>query len=191
MGCYHSRCGGTHRSGQQPGSRGDQARPSGSHGHRGRGPHRLVAEGDHGLARIDAATNRLLRPVVLEVQANRVATDGGTIWVAGPMTDPSLEPAGVSLRSKPRPAVCARSSQAACRLAWRPAWELSGSPSGTLLEGRWSASGRARAPQAGPGGCLPSGNWPLVAAPFGLPTAAGRWCTDSIPTACCALPPRY
>jgi len=150
-----------------------------------------VAEGDHGLARIDAATNRLLRPVVLDVQANRVATDGGTIWVAGPMTDPSLEPAGVSLRSKPRPAVCARSSQAACRLAWRPAWELSGSPSGTLLEGRWSASGRARAPQAGPGGCLPSGNWPLVAAPFGLPTAAGRWCTDSIPTACRALPPRY
>jgi len=57
-----------------------------------------VAEGDHGLARIDAATNRLLRPVVLDVQANRVATDGGTIWVAGPMTDPSLEPAGAVAR---------------------------------------------------------------------------------------------
>ena len=35
---------------------------------------------------------------MLEVQANRVATDGGTIWVAGPMTDPSLEPAGAVAR---------------------------------------------------------------------------------------------
>ena len=50
-----------------------------------------VAEGGHGMARIDAATNRLLRTVRLDVHAERVATDGGTIWVGGRSTDPSFE----------------------------------------------------------------------------------------------------
>jgi virginiamycin B lyase len=53
-----------------------------------------VAEGGHGVARIDAATNRLLRTVRLDLQADRVAADGGTIWVGGPSTDPSFEAAG-------------------------------------------------------------------------------------------------
>jgi virginiamycin B lyase len=57
-----------------------------------------VAQGGHGLARIDAATNRLLGTVRLDVRADRVAADGGTIWVGGPTTDPSLQTAGAVAR---------------------------------------------------------------------------------------------
>jgi sugar lactone lactonase YvrE len=57
-----------------------------------------VAQGGHGLARIDAATNRLLRAVRLDLRADRVAADGGTIWVGGPSTDPSFEAAGAVAR---------------------------------------------------------------------------------------------
>jgi len=57
-----------------------------------------VAEGGHGVARIDAATNRLLGTVRLDVQADRVAADGGTIWVGGRSTDPSFEAAGAVAR---------------------------------------------------------------------------------------------
>ena len=57
-----------------------------------------VAEGSHGLARIDAATNRLLGTVRLDVQVDRVAADGGTIWVGGRSTDPSFEAAGAVAR---------------------------------------------------------------------------------------------
>jgi streptogramin lyase len=57
-----------------------------------------VAEGGQGVARIDAATNRLLGTVRLDLQADRVAADGGTIWVGGPTTDPILETAGAVAR---------------------------------------------------------------------------------------------
>jgi streptogramin lyase len=57
-----------------------------------------IAQGGRGVARIDAATNRLLRPVRLDLQADRVATDGGTIWVGGRSTDPSFETAGAVAR---------------------------------------------------------------------------------------------
>jgi virginiamycin B lyase len=57
-----------------------------------------VAEGSHGLARIDAATNRLLGTVRLDLYADRVAADGGTIWVGGRSTDPSFESAGAVAR---------------------------------------------------------------------------------------------
>jgi virginiamycin B lyase len=57
-----------------------------------------VAEGGHGVARIDAATNRLLGTVRLDVQADRVAADGGTIWVGGPTTDPGFETAAAVAR---------------------------------------------------------------------------------------------
>jgi glutamine cyclotransferase len=57
-----------------------------------------VAQGSRGMARIDAATNRLLRPVRLDVQADRVATDGATIWVSGRSTDPRVETAGAVAR---------------------------------------------------------------------------------------------
>jgi virginiamycin B lyase len=57
-----------------------------------------VAEGSHGLARIDAATNRLLGTVRLDLYAERVAADGGTIWVGGPTTDPIVEMAGAVAR---------------------------------------------------------------------------------------------
>jgi virginiamycin B lyase len=57
-----------------------------------------VAEGGRGLARIDAATNRLLRTIRLDFYADRVAADGGTIWVGGPTTDPIVEMAGAVAR---------------------------------------------------------------------------------------------
>jgi virginiamycin B lyase len=57
-----------------------------------------VAEGGQGVARIDAATNRLLSTVRLDVRADRVAADGGTIWVGGPSMDPSFETAGAVAR---------------------------------------------------------------------------------------------
>ena len=57
-----------------------------------------VAERGHGVARIDAATNRLLGTIRLDVQADRVATDGGAIWVGGRSTDPSFESAGAVAR---------------------------------------------------------------------------------------------
>jgi streptogramin lyase len=57
-----------------------------------------VAEGGHGVARIDAATNRLLGTIRLDVQADRVATDGGAIWVGGRSRDPSAESAGAVVR---------------------------------------------------------------------------------------------
>jgi DNA-binding beta-propeller fold protein YncE len=57
-----------------------------------------VAEGGHGMARIDAATNRLLGTIRLDVHADRVATDGGAIWVGGRSADPSSESAGAVAR---------------------------------------------------------------------------------------------
>ena len=57
-----------------------------------------VAERGHGVARIDAATNRLLGTIRLHLQAERVATDGGAIWVGGRSTDPSFESAGAVAR---------------------------------------------------------------------------------------------
>jgi streptogramin lyase len=106
-----------------------------------------VAEGGHGVARIDAATNRLLgrfgstsRPIGLLPTAGRSGSAVGRRIRASRRL-------GLWPGSTPRPAGSARSSQAVCRLAWRPASERSGSPSGTLLERRWSASGRTRAPQ--------------------------------------------
>jgi virginiamycin B lyase len=57
-----------------------------------------IAQGGHGMARIDAATNRLLRTVRLDLYAERVAADGGTIWVGGPTTDPTFESAGAVAR---------------------------------------------------------------------------------------------
>jgi virginiamycin B lyase len=57
-----------------------------------------IAQGGHGMARIDAASNRLLRTVRLDVQADRVAADGATIWVGGRSMDPSLESAGAVAR---------------------------------------------------------------------------------------------
>ena len=57
-----------------------------------------VAQGGRGVARIDAATNRLLGTVRLDLKADRVAADGGTIWVGGRSTDPSFETAGAVAR---------------------------------------------------------------------------------------------
>ena len=57
-----------------------------------------VAQGGRGVAWIDAATNRLLGTARLDVQADRVAADGGTIWVGGRSTDPSFETAGAVAR---------------------------------------------------------------------------------------------
>jgi DNA-binding beta-propeller fold protein YncE len=57
-----------------------------------------VAQGGHGLARIDAATNRLLGPVRLPLRADRVATDGATVWVGGRSTDRGLERPGAVAR---------------------------------------------------------------------------------------------
>jgi DNA-binding beta-propeller fold protein YncE len=57
-----------------------------------------VAQGGHGLARIDAAGNRLLGPVRLPLRADRVATDGATIWVGGRSTDRSFEVPGALAR---------------------------------------------------------------------------------------------
>jgi streptogramin lyase len=57
-----------------------------------------VAQGGHGLARIDAATNRLLGPVRLPLRADRVATDGATIWVGGRSTDRLVDTAGAVAR---------------------------------------------------------------------------------------------
>jgi streptogramin lyase len=57
-----------------------------------------VAQGSHGLARIDAATNRLLGPVRLRLRADRVATDGATLWVGGRSTDRDVETAGAVAR---------------------------------------------------------------------------------------------
>jgi streptogramin lyase len=57
-----------------------------------------VAQGGRGMARIDAATNGLLRPVRLDLQADRVAADGGTVWVGGRSADPSFETAGAVAR---------------------------------------------------------------------------------------------
>jgi virginiamycin B lyase len=57
-----------------------------------------VAQGGHGLARIDAATNRLLGTVRLELRADRIATDGATLWVGGRSTDRDVETAGAVAR---------------------------------------------------------------------------------------------
>ena len=43
-----------------------------------------VAVGGDGVARIEAATNRLLGTIRLDLYAERVAADGGAIWVGGP-----------------------------------------------------------------------------------------------------------
>jgi glutamine cyclotransferase len=57
-----------------------------------------VAVGGAGLARIEAATNRLVGTVRLDLYAERVAADGGTLWVGGPTTDPIVEVAGAVAR---------------------------------------------------------------------------------------------
>jgi DNA-binding beta-propeller fold protein YncE len=57
-----------------------------------------VAQGGHGLARIDAATNRLLGAVRLRLRADRIASDGATLWVGGRSTDPGFEVAGAVAR---------------------------------------------------------------------------------------------
>jgi hypothetical protein len=53
-----------------------------------------VAAGGDGVARIEAATNRLLGTVRLDLYAERVAVGGGAVWVGGPTTDPIVEIAG-------------------------------------------------------------------------------------------------
>jgi DNA-binding beta-propeller fold protein YncE len=57
-----------------------------------------VATGGDGVARIEAATNRLLGIIRLDLYAERVAVDGGAIWVGGPTTDPIVEMAGAVAR---------------------------------------------------------------------------------------------
>ena len=57
-----------------------------------------VAVGGDGVARIDAATNRLLGTIRVDHYAERLAARGGTIWVAGPTTDPIVEMAGAVAR---------------------------------------------------------------------------------------------
>jgi len=57
-----------------------------------------VAAGGDGLARIEAATNRLLGTIRLDLYAEQVAADGGTIWVGGPTTDPIVEITGAVAR---------------------------------------------------------------------------------------------
>jgi DNA-binding beta-propeller fold protein YncE len=57
-----------------------------------------VAAGGDGVARIDAATNRLLGTIRLDVYAERVAVGGGAVWVGGPTTDPVVEMAGAVAR---------------------------------------------------------------------------------------------
>ena len=107
-----------------------------------------VAERGHGVARIDAATNRLsgrfgstCRPIGWRPMAERSGSAAGRRTRASSRLGPWPG-------STPRPAMSGRSSERPCRRAWRPASELSGSRNGTLLEGRWSASRRTRAPQA-------------------------------------------
>jgi len=57
-----------------------------------------VAQGGHGLARIDAATNRLLGPVRLPLRADRIATDGATLWAGGRSTEHGVEVPGAVAR---------------------------------------------------------------------------------------------
>jgi hypothetical protein len=53
-----------------------------------------VAAGGDGVARIEAATNRLLGTIRLDLHAERVAASGEVIWVGGLTTDPIVEIAG-------------------------------------------------------------------------------------------------
>ena len=53
-----------------------------------------VAAGGDGVARIEAATNRLVGAIRLDLYAERVAAGGEVIWVGGPTTDPIVEMAG-------------------------------------------------------------------------------------------------
>jgi DNA-binding beta-propeller fold protein YncE len=57
-----------------------------------------VAAGGDGVARIEAATNRLLGTIGLDLYPERVAVGGGAIWVGGPTTDPIVEMAGAVAR---------------------------------------------------------------------------------------------
>jgi DNA-binding beta-propeller fold protein YncE len=57
-----------------------------------------VAAGRDGVARIEAATNQLLGTTRLDLYAERVAVDGGAVWVSGPTTDPIVEMAGAVAR---------------------------------------------------------------------------------------------
>jgi streptogramin lyase len=111
------------------------------------------------VARIDAASNRVVALVKLGRQGAGGIAVGSTSepigWLptAGRSGSVVPRPIRASRRlglwpgSTPPAAVSARSSQVACRLAWPSVSERSGSPSGTLLERRWSASRRTRAPQ--------------------------------------------
>ena len=106
-----------------------------------------VAQGGHGLARIDAATNRLLGTVRLDVYAERVAADGGAIWVGGPTTDPTFETAGAVARIDAATGRVREIVPSGLPTGLAAGVGAVGSPSGTLLAGRWSASRRTRAPQ--------------------------------------------
>ena len=57
-----------------------------------------VAQGGRGLARIDVATNRLLGTVRLDVRADRIATDGATVWAGGRSMDRGSGAAGAVAR---------------------------------------------------------------------------------------------
>jgi hypothetical protein len=50
------------------------------------------------VARIDAATNRLLGSTRLDIYAEQVAAGGGAVWVGGPTTDPIVEMVGAVAR---------------------------------------------------------------------------------------------
>jgi hypothetical protein len=57
-----------------------------------------VAQRGDGVARIEAATNRLLGTIRLDLYAERVAVGGGAVWVGGSTTDPIVEMAGAVAR---------------------------------------------------------------------------------------------
>ena len=108
-----------------------------------------VAEGGHGMARIDAATNRLLGTIRLDVHADRVATDGGAIWVGGRSTDPSSESAGAVARIDAATGRCPGD-----RPEW-PADRLGGRRRSCLDHGTGDAAGGALeciAPEVSPSG---------------------------------------
>jgi hypothetical protein len=164
---------GPRRLGQQPRGRGDQARPPGPRGIAVAGRIVWVAQGGHGLARIDAAS----QPAARDDPARRPGRPDrdrrrhglGRRSVDGPRP----EAAGAVARIDAGTGRVREVVPAACRPAWPPGSGASGSRSGTPPAGRWSASGRGE-PRRSCAGCPPWGSWPSAAAPSGRPTAAGR-----------------
>jgi hypothetical protein len=140
-----------------------------------------VAAGGDGVARIEAATNRLLGTI------RSTSTPSGWRSAAGRSGSVAQRPTRLSRwlvrwrGSTPPPAASGRSSQLASRSAWRPPPVPSWSRSRTLLAGRWNASSQAQPPRACPWS-PPWESWPSAATPCGSPTAAGRRCTEWIPT---------